>query len=228
MTSPSASSWRLTRRPLTSVPLVEPRSSTVTVPPCSWTSACLRLTPVSGSRMSASVPRPSTLLPGSSTCFVPGPSTTRTCESRWPARPTNEGSWAPVSLACGRSPGNGGSGGGPGGGPGGGGRGPPPAGGRGRGRPRRGGGGAPGAGDVRGDLEDAGAQLLVALEPHLDGVEGLVALGLDVLGDHVGQLCGQLVGPLGQVVVVDRAQGHDVGVGRQAPAAAEDGALLVG
>jgi hypothetical protein len=49
-----------------------------------------------------------------------------------------------------------------------------------------------------------------------------------VLGDHVGQLGGQLVGPLGEVVVVDRAQRHHEQVGRQHPAAAEHRALLVG
>src|SRR3954451_9528236 len=114
MTSPSASTCRLIRRPLTSVPLVEPRSSTVAFPLSRITSTCLRLTPVSGSRMSASVPRPMTLRPVVNSCRVPGPSTT----SRWvtpervPARPTIDGSWRPVSVATRpRSGGRGGSGG---------------------------------------------------------------------------------------------------------------------
>jgi hypothetical protein len=82
--------------------------------------------------------------------------------------------------------------------------------------------------DVGGDLEDAGAQAVVALQADLDVTEGLVALALDVLGDHVGELGGQLLGPLREVLVVGRAQGHDEDVGCQHAAAAQDGALLVG
>jgi len=47
---------------------------------------------------------------------VPGPSTTSTCETRWPARPVTNGSCAPVSVALLRMEGSGGSGGRPGGG----------------------------------------------------------------------------------------------------------------
>src|SRR4051812_35700307 len=83
-------------------------------------------------------------------------------------------------------------------------------------------------GDVRAPLEHAGGQVVVLLQCHLDGAEGLVALGPDVLGDHVGELGGQLVGPLGEVVVVDLAEPDDVHVGGQDTALADHVALLVG
>ena len=83
-------------------------------------------------------------------------------------------------------------------------------------------------GDVRADLEDTGGQLVVALQPDLHGVEDLVALPLNVLGDHVGELGGQLIGPLGEVLVVGPAQPDVVDVGRQDAALAHDRALLVG
>ena len=70
----------------------------------------------------------------------------------------------------------------------------------------RGTAGAGGVGDLRADLEDAGGQVVVALEPHGHLVEDLVALVVDVLGDHVGELVGQLVGPLAEVVEVGRAE----------------------
>ena len=57
-------------------------------------------------------------------------------------------------------------------------------------------------GDVRADLEDAGGQLVVLLEPHGHLVEDLVALVVDVLGDHVGELVGQLLRPLAEVAEV--------------------------
>jgi hypothetical protein len=81
---------------------------------------------------------------------------------------------------------------------------------------------------VRADLEDAGGQLVVALEPDGHLVEDLVALVVDVLGDHVGELVGELLGPLTQVAEVGGPEAHDVDVRRQDPALADDGALLVG
>src|SRR3954453_24060760 len=231
MTSPSASDWRLTRRPLTSVPFVEPRSSTVAVPPSRTTSTCLRLTPVSGSRMSASVPRPMTFRPVESSCRVPGPSTTRTwvTPGRLPARPTKEGRCFPVSVATRpRSGGSGGSGGGAAARGGGGGE----AGGEGV---ARGGGGrgcagrndrrevvarrgAGRVGHLRADLEDAGREVGVQLEPDGDLVEDLVSLVVDVLGDHAGELRGKLVRPLPEVVEVGAPERHDVDIGvEQAP-----------
>ena len=137
---------------------------------------------------------------------------------REPARPMKDGPCLPVSVATRpRSGGSGGSGG--------------VAGDR-----RRGGGDrdvlagrGPGrVGDLRADLEDAGGQVVVALEPDGHLVEDLVALVVDVLGDHVGELAGQLVGPLAEVLEVGAAEADDVDVGRQDAALAEDRALLVG
>src|SRR3954454_9338987 len=244
MTSPSASDWRLTRRPLTSVPFVEPRSSTVAVPPSRTTSTCLRLTPVSGSRMSASVAPPMTLRPVESSWRVPGPSTTRTwvTPGRSPARPTKEGPCFPVSVATRpRSGGSGGSlgsgGGAPGRARGGGGAGEAVQAGRvARGRAvRRSDRGevvtgrrAGRVGDVRADLEDARREVGVLLEPDRHLVEDLVALAVDVLGDHVGELGGQLVRPLTEVLEVGAPEAHHVHVRCELPPLAHHRPLFVG
>jgi hypothetical protein len=81
---------------------------------------------------------------------------------------------------------------------------------------------------VRADLEDAGGQVGVQLEPDGDLVEDLVALVVDVLGHHVGELAGQLVRPLPEVLEVGAAEGHHVDVGHEHAALAHDRLLLVG
>src|SRR3954453_13895244 len=82
--------------------------------------------------------------------------------------------------------------------------------------------------DLRADLEDAGRQVAVALEPDGDLVEDLVALAVDVLGHHVGELAGQLVRPLAEVLVVGLAEAAEVDIGCEHAAFAQDGSLLVG
>ena len=81
---------------------------------------------------------------------------------------------------------------------------------------------------MRADLEDPRGQVAVAFEADRDLVEDLIALVVDVLGHHVGELGGELVGPLAQVLEVGGAEPDDVDVGHQHAALAEHGPLLVG
>ena len=77
-------------------------------------------------------------------------------------------------------------------------------------------------GHLRADLEDPGGQVVVALEPDGHLVEDLVALVVDVLGDHVGELAGQLVRPLTEVPEVGLTEAHDVDVGGEHPSLDDD------